>query len=153
VGPGAANKRHKLAIELTGDLLVVDLEARSTPAVSGEEAAAARPPLLQFRCARRQRPVACVSGGCASVSRGAKGGWPTPEASGGAARLWRRQWRARGEEGTVERVRARGAARNGFIASLLRVEAREGRRGGLAGASGRGRLNRRTARRGPTAGA
>jgi hypothetical protein len=45
---------------------VVDLEA-STPATSDEEAAAARPPLLQFRHARRQRVVACVSGGCASV--------------------------------------------------------------------------------------
>jgi hypothetical protein len=83
VGPRAANKWQKLAIELTIDLLVVDLETRSTPVVSGEEAVAERPPWLRFRCARRQRVVACVSGGCASVWRGTRGGWAAPEVSGG----------------------------------------------------------------------
>jgi hypothetical protein len=53
VGPRAANKRHELGIELTSDRLMLDLEAGLAPAVTGEETAAARPPQLQFQCARR----------------------------------------------------------------------------------------------------
>jgi hypothetical protein len=64
-----------------------------------------------------------------------------------------RRRHARGEGGTVERVCAREASRDGFIASLLSRRSKRGRARGTRPTSGRVRPGRRMARWGPGAGA
>jgi hypothetical protein len=65
-----ANKRARVACEVTTGRPVVDLKAGMSPVMADDEAAAAHPPLLQIRRAQRQRVAARDSGGCVGVWRG-----------------------------------------------------------------------------------